>query len=372
MSRAKKGSDGLYRKNFTYNGQKYSVRSKNPRDLSRKMNDKIRELEHGSPILHPEMTVDDWAGKWLDAYNSNLRKSSYERIRGILLNHLCKNVGKMKLNSVKPLHLQRILNDLADSGKSKDTIKHVQQTANRLFECAKSNKLIYDNPAENLVLPRCEDAGSHRSITARERKILLCTAKTHRAGLWVCLLLYTGLRPGESAALDCDDVQGGFIQVSKAMDNRTNEIKTPKSRAGIRNVPIPDPLAAMLPDCRDPGIPLLTQFDRTREHRPTKKRHTKQSLKGLWKDFAAAMEETEKEMIRRMEIEPESEPLPPITPYDLRHTYCTDLARAGVPLVTASKLMGHSSVGLTAKIYTHFDQKMAETAAAKLNDFYSK
>ncbi|NBH79458.1 hypothetical protein D3Z52_15050 [Clostridiaceae bacterium] len=52
------------------------------------------------------------------------------------------------------------------------------------------------------------------------------------------------------------------------------------------------------------------------------------------------------------------------------HTYCTDLARSGVPLVTASRLMGHSSVELTAKIYTHVDQSMTLGAAAQLNAFY--
>ena len=35
-------------------------------------------------------------------------------------------------------------------------------------------------------------------------------------------------------------------------------------------------------------------------------------------------------------------------PYDLRHTYCTDLARAGVDIRTAQKLMGHANISVTA------------------------
>lgn len=344
------------------------MRSKNLNDLGKKYADKLRELEHGSPILHPEMTVATWAEQWLAAYNTSLRQASYERVRGILANHICAHIGQMRLNTVRPLNLQQVINSLAESG----TIKHVQQTMCRLFESAQENRLIESNPAKRLNLPQCTEPQSHRSLTARERRILLRTAESHRAGLWVLLLLYTGLRPGESAALNHADIQGGFLRIDKAVDLRTNEVKPPKSRAGIRSVPIPAPLAALLPKVTPENAlcPLLCQFDRTRAKRPTGKRHTKQSLKGLWEDFAAAMEETEREMIAAHELPAFYEPLPPITPYDLRHTYCTDLARAGVPLVTASKLMGHSNVSITAKIYTHVDQDMAVTAVAKLNDFY--
>lgn len=336
------------------------------------MAEKLKELERGRPLLHPEMNLATWAEQWLSTYGTNLQSSSYERTRGILANHLCAHLGQMKLNSIRPLHLQQLMNQLAADGKSRDTIKHIQQTTKRLFESAKENNLIAENPAEKLTLPRCAEPQSHRSLTQRERLILLRTAEQHRAGPWVCLLLYTGLRPGEAAALDCSDIRDGFVRVTKALDGRTNEVKLPKSRAGIRSIPIPTPLAEKLSgiDTAALGMPLLTQFDRTRERRPTDRRHTKQSLKGLWHDFSTAMQATEATMIKQHEISPLHEDLPPLTPYDLRHTYCTDLARAGVPLVTASKLMGHSNVSITAKIYTHVDQQMAETAVAKLNDFY--
>ena len=37
--------------------------------------------------------------------------------------------------------------------------------------------------------------------------------------------------------------------------------------------------------------------------------------------------------------------------HSCRATYCTLLCRAGVPLETASKLMGHSDVSVTARYY---------------------
>lgn len=42
-----------------------------------------------------------------------------------------------------------------------------------------------------------------------------------------------------------------------------------------------------------------------------------------------------------------------LTPYCLRHTFCTDLQAAGVPINVAKDLMGHSDIDITANIYTH-------------------
>lgn len=44
---------------------------------------------------------------------------------------------------------------------------------------------------------------------------------------------------------------------------------------------------------------------------------------------------------------------PDLTLYCLRHTFCTDLQRAGVAINIAKELMGHSSIAVTADIYTH-------------------
>ena len=54
-----------------------------------------------------------------------------------------------------------------------------------------------------------------------------------------------------------------------------------------------------------------------------------------------------------------------LTPYCLRHEYCSELARRGIDIRIAQKLMGHSDISLTANIYTHVDTKELD-AVAKL------
>lgn len=61
----------------------------------------------------------------------------------------------------------------------------------------------------------------------------------------------------------------------------------------------------------------------------------------------------------------------PLHPHMLRHTYATTLYRARVDLRTAQKLMGHSSIQVTADIYTHLEQEDSLHVADKLNEYLS-
>jgi len=42
---------------------------------------------------------------------------------------------------------------------------------------------------------------------------------------------------------------------------------------------------------------------------------------------------------------------PDFVPYCLQHTFCTDCQAKGVPLKTASYLMRHTDISITANIY---------------------
>ena len=46
---------------------------------------------------------------------------------------------------------------------------------------------------------------------------------------------------------------------------------------------------------------------------------------------------------------------PDLVPYCFRHEYCTNLARNGIDIRVAQKLMGHASIQMTANIYTNLD-----------------
>jgi integrase len=60
---------------------------------------------------------------------------------------------------------------------------------------------------------------------------------------------------------------------------------------------------------------------------------------------------------------------PAIAFHELRHTYASHLAQAGVDLLTISKLLGHSDTRITSKHYAHLADKTLAAAVTKLPSF---
>lgn len=58
--------------------------------------------------------------------------------------------------------------------------------------------------------------------------------------------------------------------------------------------------------------------------------------------------------------------MPKITPYVCRHTYCTNMALAGMNPKTLQYLMGHSEIGVTLDVYTHVSFEDARDELAKM------
>ena len=47
--------------------------------------------------------------------------------------------------------------------------------------------------------------------------------------------------------------------------------------------------------------------------------------------------------------------LPPITPHVARHTFCSNMASAGMNPKTLQYIMGHSDISITLNVYTHVE-----------------
>lgn len=60
--------------------------------------------------------------------------------------------------------------------------------------------------------------------------------------------------------------------------------------------------------------------------------------------------------------------MPNITPHICRHTYCSNMAKAGMNPKTLQYLMGHSDIGVTLNTYTHLGLEDAEDELKRLED----
>ena len=60
--------------------------------------------------------------------------------------------------------------------------------------------------------------------------------------------------------------------------------------------------------------------------------------------------------------------MPNITPYICRHTYCSNMAKAGMNPKTLQYLMGHSDISVTMNVYTHLGLEDAKDEMIRLEE----
>lgn len=102
----------------------------------------------------------------------------------------------------------------------------------------------------------------------------------------------------------------------------------------------------------------------------TGRMHSGSSANDLWNNFKRELDiQMGAEIYRNKIIR--SVVATDLVPYCLRHTYCTDLQRAGVPINIAKYLMGHSDISVTSNIYTSTTPDVISNAKESIDNFYS-
>lgn len=331
-----------------FNGKKIVAAGKTEREAFLKLAEKLEKAKKGENTISGSMTVDAWYVQWKKTYKESkeMTPKSLGMYDEKYNKYIKPYVGSLKLKDVTDVHLQQILN--AQAGKSDSHVKKVRSVIQQMFKRARVSRLIVFDPSEFLELPKVTK-NTRRSITEEERVEILKLSQSHRAGPWILTLLYTGMRPGETAALRWEDVDFGLneINVRAAKESGThNKIKKPKTDAGTRIIPIHANLKPILLAMQQKkGYVFLTQRGN---------RHNENSLRRLWTGFRRDLDIQMGAVLERNKIII-SKVAPDLTPYCLRHTFCTDLQKAGVPLNVAKELMGHADIQTTANIYTHRD-----------------
>jgi integrase len=173
--------------------------------------------------------------------------------------------------------------------------------------------------------------------------------------------LFTGMRIGEVLALRWGrvDLDRKVIQVREALEETKAHgirFKAPKTKAGRRDVTLPDFLVETLREFRKEQLELRIKlgagklpddallFVRLDGALPSQKQYSK-----AWSDLADQMK------------------MPDLAFHNLRHTHASQLIDAGVDIVTISKRLGHAKPDITLRIYAHLFQKDDGKAAAAIN-----
>lgn len=325
------------RHTFTYNGKRYDVKGNSQAEVLQKAAAKLRELEEGEAIKKSPISFRKYSVHCFETYRKpKVTEYTYERYLN-RLNHCINDlIGDLRLQEITRLHCQEVLNN--QIGKSAYQIKQVLQILRFVFKQAEMDGLISKSPCIGLVEPHGTKT-LRRSFTEEEEKTFLDVCQNSNRYNIFLLSYYCGCRPDEARKLKGENI----VTVDGRKLLHINGTKTKKSD---RLVPLPKALLKRIEHV-EPDEYLATNT--------VGSPYDPKAYERAWHSLLRAMDLMLGAKTWRNKII-ESKLSSDLVPYMLRHTYCTNiLQKAGVPLTTASKLMGHSSIRITADIYNHVD-----------------
>ena len=163
---------------------------------------------------------------------------------------------------------------------------------------------------------------------------------------------YTGLRAGELFGLTRDDLDFNrkTIRVNKSADDKTREIRQPKTQKSVATLPMPSALEAML--------------------RNYLERHYKPNPKGILFTNRWGTNSMKRESLVQFVLRPIQKRLGmPLRGglHAFRHGLATELADASVPITVLQSQMRHSDVKTTLRIYAHVIPQSQRDAMERVN-----
>ena len=340
--------------------KRIAARGKTEREALTKLAKIKAEYEAGIRTINSNTPFKIWAEEWLITYKSHKVKEKTLNEDRIKLNgYFYPLIGHLPIGKITPTHLQQCFNEM--TGLSDSYLRQARFLINNIFEQARINDMIRKNPIEGVNIPRGLPKQERRPLTENERRLFLSACDESSNGIMFLVSYYCGLRPAEVRALRwCDiNLKQETITVNHSLDTKTDKLIPPKSKAGYRTIPIPQNL-------KDKLMSLPVAFDKeTFVFGLNGKPCTRQRYERAFRRIKNLMDiENGAEVYRNQIIHKTIDY--DITPYYLRHTYCTRLAENGIALKTAQYLMGHSTIDMTANIYTHVTEKILQNDVPKL------
>lgn len=348
---------GLIQKTFTFDGKRYYVSGKTEIEAIENRALLRQKLESGRIILNRDTLVRNWIAEWISTYKDGAVNDRWlTDIQSLCNNYINPIIGCMRIGAVKPLHIKKVLAQVAEMSTSMNS--KLYDVLNQIFKTAMDNRLIEYSPMQGIRKPKGSGTKTRRPITDYEREITLRVAEYNRGGLFVLLALYCGLRPQEIVPLQwCDvDFERKRVRIYKALKSDGLVKPYTKTEAGQREVPIPAVLLARLR--KEQGEPFALLCPNT-----LGLKLSKTSFRDLWLCFKRDMQIEAGCKVFRNQLVPPFPIADDLTLYCYRHTYCTDLQAAGVPINVAKELMGHADISVTSKIYTHHSEVSTDNAA---------
>ena len=232
-----------------------NVLAKTQKECKEKLQRAIEENAKVDVIRAKQYTVGQWMDVWFEnCAKIKVRPSSHKTYRGYINNHIKPSIGKIPLNKLSSLDLQKLYKKLLSSGRvervesknqskglSAKTVRNINQVISSAMDFAIDQKLISTNPTNGCALPRLEHR-EMKTIPAEHLAAFLHEAKESGVFELYYIELATGLRRGELLGLKWEDIdlEQSIIHVRRQIARINGEVvEAPlKTKNSYRSVSI--------------------------------------------------------------------------------------------------------------------------------------
>ena len=369
MAKYIKRSDGLYQATIELPHDKNGKRrrkylyAKTIREMDELIADERMRIKNG--IILSNRSFDEWGDSWLDALSAHMAPQTKRFYRIIYESRLLPVFRGRKPESIRKAELSILLENLSRDGLSKSYLQKTKIVASKIMQFIVDHGELSYNPFSSVKIPNAPQ-NERLPISADQQELIISTWRGHRMGLPVMIMLLTGIRRGELLALTWEDIdlKRKQITINKSVgyDMEKPILKDPKTKAGIRNVPIPDILLDALIEKKSTELVCPSS---------TGEFMTKTAWDRAWSSYMNFLN-TELGGRPASRSAKRIQKLEPFTAHQLRHTFATMLFDANVDVLTAQKILGHSNINITLGIYTALSEKKKAQSIESLNDFLDK
>lgn len=277
--------------------------------------------------------------QWLKIYKTKVKESTFESCTSVYEIHILPIFGQTKIQEITVQECQKFALSLKDYVKGKEYFGY----AKRIIDFAIKMNYTKENPFNNVILPEFKKGKKQINfLTIDEVNILLDYYKNNQ--YWYTLfrlMIYTGLRRGETLALTWEDIdfKNKTLTVNKTLsigEYKKIVLSTPKTESSIRTIDLDEKTILELQKLK-----IQSKYDLIF---PNKKGKFSR-LSNIADKLNKATKETNIQKIRV---------------HDLRHTHASLLFASGANIKYVQERLGHSDIQTTMNVYTHVTKDTKE------------
>ncbi|NKQ20623.1 site-specific integrase [Brevibacillus laterosporus] len=355
-----------YKDPFT---QKY--REKSQRGFSTKKEAQLAASEFEKKIMggfeQIDIPLSEYLLIWLNEYKQGtIRKNTFVLHKRNIEKHIIPFFGRILLEKVKPIMYQKFLNQLFDKGYSKRSVELVHSTMHNAMSRAVTLGKIEKNPCIGATIKGQQKVQTLKFMESKDIPFFLQQAYQYNYIYWIYfkLLIETGMRKGEAAALQWSDIdlKQMTISINKTLDfsakDRSELFGDTKTYHSVRTIHISKNLVNdLINHAKYQNQNKLALNDLYHHDLNLVLCRNDGSFIPKSSLFNAFSRILTRAGILSMPI------------HSLRHTHAVLLLETGVDMKYIQERLGHGSLRITSDVYAHISKKIETDSISKFEEY---